>query len=327
MEQEISTNSLNYEFVFQNVKYTRIDFERYYFSKEANGESVEFLPGIFYEINQKYSFVLKILIYISSLLSGQCQIINAMVARKKREDKYVEKTIKIQFKNKRDEYSFYIDNVEQYTHKKQFHGKNRPESMYKDHYEYETNGSTECRDIDTKNIYFPYTSGGDGDRCSLKGKFKEEGILTICSNDGYNFFDEYEMHCLTEQVEEVKNICNKCKKCMTILDMLKEGKFTDLKDSDCLKVKDCDGRYIIMNGNHRACCAKTFGISTMMAKVYKCERKEKPNFKEESHKNNQKVLDTFYETFKKRGIGIETVRSYLEKEGDDTNLLKILGII
>lgn len=324
---EFITNKIDYTLHFQNAEYTKNDFECFYLHEDNMGKEVEFLPGIFYKFDLKQSFVLKALLSVLCFYNGESQLIK--ILPKVLNEKFGKMVITIQFKNIRDSYSFFIDQEKVYGNEKNFQGKNEAKFQYD--YEF-VKGEPKYLEIPTERILFPSCTGGEGTRCSLKGVFRTEGIFTTCTyGDYYIFFDEYEMHCLTAYSEEARDICKKCENCMRTIELLKEGKFigpTKGNDSDCLTVGEYDGRYIIENGNHRACCAKAFGIPLMKAKIYKYRRTKQLCRKPEVRKriDNQKVLDSFYRVFDKKGISRSIVNQYLETDGTDVGLIKLLRI-
>lgn len=217
-----------------------------------------------------------------------------------------------------------------YENKKNYQGKDDGNFQYK--YEY-VKEEPEYLEIPTERILFPCRTGGEGTRCSLKGVFREAGIFTTSTyKDHYMFFNEYEMHCLTACSEEIRDICKTCNNCMRTVELMKEGRFvgpTKGNDSDCLTVGEYDGRYVIENGNHRACCAKAFGIPLVKAKVNKYRRTDElcQEPKVNNRGDNQKVLDSFYKVFDERGISRPLVNQYLETDGTDVGLIKLLKVI
>lgn len=325
---EFITNKRDYTLHFQNAEYTKNDFECFYSHEDVMGKEVEFLPGIFYKFELKRSVLLKNIVAVLCLYNGESQLIKLLP--KILNEKFGKRIITIQFKNIRDSYSFFIDQEKVYGNEKKFQGKDEAKFQYE--YEY-VKEEPEYLEIPTERILFPCRTGGEGTRCSLKGVFREEGIFTTCTYENhYIFFDEYEMHCLTANSEEVRNICKMCNNCMKTIELMKEGRFigpTKGNDSDCLTVGEYDGIYIIENGNHRACCAKAFGISLVKAKIYKYRRTEELRKEPEVIKgiDNQKVLDSFYRVFDGKGISRTVVNKYLETDGTDVGLIKLLKVI
>ena len=322
------TNKKEYTLYFQDAEYTKNDFERFYLNVNVMGKEVEFLPGIFYKFDIKHSFWLKKLLAVLCLYNGESHLIK--ILPEILNEKFGKRIITIEFKNVRDSYSFFIDQENVYGNEKNFQGKDEANFQYD--YEY-VKGEPEYLEIPTEKILFPCRTGGDGTRCSLKGVFKEEGIFTTSTyGDYYIFFSEYEMHCLTAYSEEVRDICKMCNNCMKTIELMKEGRFigpTKDNDSDCLTVGEYDSRYIIENGNHRACCAKAFGIPVVKAKVHKYRKKAELCQEPEVRKgvDNQKVLDSFYKVFDEKGISRLIVNQYLEADGTDVGLIKLLKVI
>lgn len=66
----------------------------------------------------------------------------------------------------------------------------------------------------------------------------------------------------------------------------------------------------------------------MKAKIYKYRRTKQLCRKPEVRKgiDNQKVLDSFYRVFDKKGISRSIVNQYLETDGTDVGLIKLLRI-
>lgn len=327
---EFVTNKRDYVLCFQGVEYTKYDFERFYSNVDVMGKEVEFLPGIFYKFDLKRSILLKGILAVLCSYEGESQLIK--ILPKVLDEKFSTKIITIQFRNIRDRYSFFIAQEKVYKNEKNYQGKNDRDFQYE--YEY-VQEEPEYLEIPTERILFPSCTGGEGNRCSLKGVFREAGIFTTSTyKDYYTFFDEYEMHCLTACSEEVRDICKTCSNCMRTVKLMKEGQFvgpTKGNDSDCLTVGEYDGRYVIENGNHRACCAKAFGIPLVKAKIYKYRKTDElcqePEVEVRESGNNQKVLDSFYQVFDERGISRLFVNKYLETDGTDIGLIKLLKII
>lgn len=323
-----TTNKIEYMLCFQGVEYTKDDFESFYLNDDVMGKEVEFLPGIFYKFELKRSIVLKSMLAVLYSYNGESQLIKLLP--KILDERFSTKIITIQFRNIRDSYSFFIAQEKVYKNEKNYHGKNDMDFQYE--YEY-VKQEPKYLEIPTERIFFPSCTGGEGNRCSLKGVFRNAGIFTTSTyEDYYMFFSEYEMHCLTACSEEVREICKTCSNCMRTVELMKEGQFvgpTKGNDSDCLTVGEYDGRYIIENGNHRACCAKAFGIPLVKAKIHKYRRIDELCQESEVNRrgNNQKVLDSFYQVFDKREISRLLVNQYLETDGTDIGLVKLLKII
>lgn len=322
----IVTNKSEYKLWFQDMEYTKKDFERFYSNDAGMETEIEFLPGIFYEFEIKRSILLKHMLAVLHPYEGESKFINAL--SEFLNEKFGTKILRIHFRNIRDSYSFYIEHEKVYNNEK-----NCLEKIDRDfQYEY-IKEEPKYLEIPTERIFFPKNSGGGGNRCSLKGVFIKEGIFTTSINeDCYNFFNEHEMHCLTACSEEIRDICKTCSNCMSTVKLMKEGRFAeDIKGngSDLLTVNEYDGRYVIVNGNHRACCAKVFGIPFVKAKIYRHRRTDEPCEKKQVNKrgDNQKVLDSFYQVFDKREISKQLVNEYLETDGTDIGLIKLLKII
>lgn len=322
------TNKRDYALHFQNVEYIKHDFENFYLHVDVMGKEVEFLPGIFCKLDLKHSILLKGMLAILRSYEGESELIK--ILPKVLDEKFGTRIITIQFRNIRDSYSFFIDQEKVYENKKNYQGKDDRNFQYE--YEY-VKEEPEYLEIPTERILFPCRTGGEGTRCSLKGVFREAGIFTTSTyEDHYTFFNEYEMHCLTACSEEIRDICKTCNNCMRTVELMKEGRFvgpTKGNDSDCLTVGEYDGRYVIENGNHRACCAKAFGIPLVKAKVNKYRRTDELCQEAEVNNrgDNQKVLDSFYKVFDERGISRPLVNQYLETDGTDVGLIKLLKII
>ncbi|NBH35967.1 hypothetical protein D3Z58_21125 [Clostridiaceae bacterium] len=325
---EFITNTRDYALHFQNVEYIKHDFENFYLHVDVMGKEVEFLPGIFYKLDLKHSILLKGMLAILRSYEGESKLIK--ILPKVLDEKFGTRIITIQFRNIRDSYSFFINQEKVYENKKNYQGKDDGNFQYK--YEY-VKEEPEYLEIPTERILFPCRTGGEGTRCSLKGVFREAGIFTTSTyKDHYMFFNEYEMHCLTACSEEIRDICKTCNNCMRTVELMKEGRFvgpTKGNDSDCLTVGEYDGRYVIENGNHRACCAKAFGIPLVKAKVNKYRRTDElcQEPKVNNRGDNQKVLDSFYKVFDERGISRPLVNQYLETDGTDVGLIKLLKVI
>jgi len=246
------------------------------------------------------------------------------------EKKFSKKVITVQFKNIRDNYSYFINQKKVYENIRHFQG----EEEFKFFENYTTvDEKPEFLKIPTEKINFPRMSGGDGNRCRLKGVFSGEKILnTGVDTNHYIFFEEYEMHCLTAHSDKIRNICKICDNCQAILRLMKSGKYADppkKNEDDHIILEQRGERYIILNGNHRVCCAKTFGISFVGAEVCKNKHVEQTLIKYLNKKtaNNKEVLETFYKVFDKKGINMLDVHNYLENDGTDIGLIELLRII
>lgn len=329
----ITLGDASFKVVFQGQKFFDDEFVKYYRENNCDGNNLEFLPGVFYlceVISPKWirGFIIKLLQKCNNKSETVSVLITILL------EKWEKKKITLIFKNKRDNYSLYIDNELIYNHKKIYAGK---ELLFlNDDYEL-VNTEPEYIEIETVKILPPCQSGGEGSRCSLKGVFKNNGLLrTDTYNAHYSFFSEYEMHCLAMQSENIKNICKKCSNCMTTVDLMQNGKFigpTKGNESDCLTLGKYDEKYIIQNGNHRACCAKVFGIQTVKAKVFKFIKSSNEvnegdacHYINESKFDNKEILESFYEVFRYYEISDAKTREYLEKDGTDVGLIELLRI-
>lgn len=332
---EFEVEDKRYRLLFQGKEYPDYKLEKYYKENSVGGKKVEFLPGIFYSIvvikpKGIKTLVLRILEKNKKRYETFKRFIDLLLERC---EVYL---VSITFDNARDDYSLYIDDTLIINHEKNYTGKEL--FIEKKDYEY-LGGEPEYIEVETEKILFPHQSGGDGLRCSLKGVFQSMDLFrTDTYNAHYFFFDEYEMHCLAMHSEKVRQICKKCRNCMRTVELMREGKFigpTKGNDSDCLKLGKCGDRYIIENGNHRACCAKVFGIPTVKAKVYKYEKikDEQDNNKQTQEFNymkrefdNKDVLNSFYGVFRNKGISDDEAREYLKQDGTDSRLIELLQI-
>lgn len=320
--------------LFQGTEFNGYGINRYYQKNGSTNKKIEFLPGIFCSIvaikpEGIKAFILGMLAKHKKR-SETLRILNCFLS-----ERWKEYLISITFDNARDDYLLYIDDTLIISHDKDYIGK---ELLIKEK-NYECRGSgPQYMEVETRKILFPHQSGGGGLRCSLKGVFQSMGLFrTDTYNTHYFFFDEYEMHCLAMHCERVRGICKRCRNCMRTVGLMQKGKFvgpTEGNDFDCLTLGKYGDRYIIRNGNHRACCAKVFGIPTVKAKVYSYEeiKGEHKNKQEQVFNcmkekvDNEDILNSFYTVFHNNGISDEEARKYLKQDGTDSGLMELLQI-
>lgn len=94
---EFITNKRDYALHFQNVEYTKHDFERFYLHVDVMGKEVEFLPGIFYKFDLKHSMLLKGMLAVLNSYEGKSQLIK--ILPKILDEKFGTRIITIQFRN------------------------------------------------------------------------------------------------------------------------------------------------------------------------------------------------------------------------------------
>jgi hypothetical protein len=313
---------------FQGDDYSKGAIEKYYDSKkkDSNG-SVEFLPGIFIEINTSAPQGIKKLIQKLFSLSP-LKILNDLA------NTFFIKIIKFNFCNKRDNYALYVNNELRHSNSKNVQCK----TSIPDFDEYKTdNTNPQYIIVSTEKVLFPFSSGGGGDRCSLKGVFMEIGLFSPVT-EGYSFLSEYEMHYLVTEIPNLRKLCEKCVNCMNTVDLMRNGNFvgpTIENNEGCLTLYEYDGMYKIGNGNHRACCAKVFNIASIKAKVYTMKRVDNKadvyqnignvSYNSRVSPNNSKILDSFYSVFEKNSdLNFDAIREYLQNDGTDKGLIKLV---
>lgn len=325
-----SSKSKQYKLYFQGSKYSNDNFETYYKSNCNEGESIEFLPGIFYSyaaVGPKgVKGVVISLLGKYKIRSMQLRMLSTFLV-----ERWEDYIVTLTFKNARDDYSLYIDDKLVFCNKKAYKGK---ELLFSTHDYERINCEPEYLEVLTEKILLPCQSGGDGSRCSLKGTFKSLNLLrTDTYNAQYFFFNEYEMHCLAMHSEKIRSICKQCSNCMKTIALMSKKKFigpTKGNNSDGLLLEKYNETYIIGNGNHRACCAKVFGIPTVKAMVYRYKRVEYEQSEampeKEQRSDNIKVLESFYQVFHDNKISDKIARTYLQQDGTDLALIELLGI-
>lgn len=329
MTKEFSTKPGAYVLYYQKGKYTGTQIENYC----KYNAFVEFVPGIYFKITtNKLHGIKKYIINFFDLYKGKLECISLI--KERLHNKWTTNHIEVCFKNIRDEYALYTKIKEEEI--LLYSNKPAKEYYFNDYKKIKTTNIKRIyTTVKPSEIIFPTSSGGDGSRCFLKGVLGVIGIFSpVYHNNEYSFLSEYEMHCVADKSDLLKEFCMKTPGCKKTVQKMKEGTYlgsTSATDLDGLRLSKYGNKYIINNGNHRACCAKLFGIEEVKAIVY-CHEEVNDNeelFYPKTHNNykinydNEKVLKSFYHIFIKNGLSEEDARIYLEKDGSDLGLIML----
>lgn len=195
------------------------------------------------------------------------------------------------------------------------------------------------KNVDTSRIMYPFQSGGWGNRCIMKQIFGDLGLFNTYNNK-YKFFEENEMHFAVSQIDYLMEICSSKGACSKLLKRFKAGTYI-VSDEDkwhddiCLEEKN--NVYRIINGNHRSCCARMFGIPTIKARVsftYPYEEKSSSKYKNDIKGYSRTRYDTnkgeltkdYYETLFKLGLNKREAYDILDKGISGKNLIDYIEI-
>lgn len=325
MTKEFNTKPGAYVLYYQNKKYRGTQIENYC----KNNTYVEYVPGIYFTITEnKICGIKKYMIHFFRLCKRKLRLLENIEIRLQK--KWKTHHIEVTFKNIRDEYSLCtIVDAEEIT--VYSNGKFNKNKCFPNFSKYTlTDNKPLYTTVNSSEILFPKSSGGDGNRCFLKGILGHIGIFSPIYENEYSFLSEYEMHCAADKSDLLKQLCMKTPNCRDTVQRMKEGTYVE-DHLDALKLSKYGDKYIVNNGNHRTCCAKLFGIEKVSSYVYYYEettnnmepyRLEKPN--DSHHKSdNEKVLKTFYQVFEKNGLSEKDAKTYLEKDGSDIGLIML----
>lgn len=311
-----------------------------YIVKNINDDFTEFLPGIYIKRKMKYKkkfdkytssdieknnfFVLKMIYYL---------IWNKIF--------YDHQDIEIIFKieNKRD-------NIKIVVNEHSIYNKCKPRVDTLE-YKYNENLKTllnseykvEYKLVDTNKILYPYASGGDGERCIIKGIFNHLGLSDRSSfYDDYTFFTEHEMFLASSSIDSLMDICKKFERCNMIYNKFLDNTYkhgTPDNWGDDITLIEANGIYKISNANHRVCLAKRFGIPKVFARVMMASNDNIDTSYKNSHNygilskkfnkgNNEKLLKSFYQKLQNLNLGNEEGQYILKNGLRGSELIKYI---
>lgn len=326
MEEKIELEYINnYEnfidLLYDGKKFPEIYMKHYYEKNNENQDYVEFLPGVYYKRELKYKerFTEKyekknrrnlfLLIFY--------ELLDKLI--------YEKQKVKISFKieNKRDSIIILKNDEEKYRQDIPY-GDPLAEKYEKTKVKYYGEQKVEYKEVETEKICYPDKSGGDGERCRIKGIFQKLGMLNICSNNEYVFFTEHEMFFTSANTESLMYECKRFSKCKNMYEKFANNTYENPSGDywgDNIELEENNnGIYRIANANHRVCCAKRFKINKVYAKVYnevssKNETKLKSLYSErEQTYDHEAIKKSFYNKLYKLGLTEENAR-YILKEG------------
>lgn len=188
----------------------------------------------------------------------------------------------------------------------------------------ESDYTIEFKWVDTTKIMYPFRSGGDGNRCRIKGIFQSLNLLSNYNDNEYVFFSEHEMFLASAESVGLIEECKKFTRCMDICSRFINNTYSQPateKWYDEIELEEFNGLYKIINANHRVCIAKRFAVSSVYAKVYKYSEKKiaelggqnrQSSFKFHTRGDNKKILLSFYEKIDKLGLGKDAGRHILQ---------------
>ncbi|PHV71150.1 hypothetical protein CS063_07415 [Sporanaerobium hydrogeniformans] len=242
---------------------------------------IEYLPGIYIKIYEKYpEFILSEIynkISTCDTLIKKTILLIKFIRYRRLIEKMQETTILLEVKNMRDDVVIFENRKLLFENKKPY------QDPINEKYMSTTNDISQGYDkfeyVDTSKIMYPIQSGGWGNRCIMKQIFGDLNLFHTY-NDTYKFFEENEMHYTISQIKYLKNVCSRTGLCKTLLEKFTTNTYISSPEnnwSDDITLKEKNGVYKILNGNHRVCCAKIFEIPYVKARVYKqptCEKIE-----------------------------------------------------
>ena len=304
------------------------DLRRYFATKDAT-DFIEFLPGIYYkEVVHQLPLLYRIIDKItnSTILPISthyelCNLVNA----------HTQITISIEISNFRDDIELYY--LDELVYKTEF--------LYEDAKQisaYLKKGSsftTVFKQVETKDILYPFSPGGAGERCRIMGLFYK--LKLIERIDGYSFFTKHEMFYASANFDDLLNECKKFDHCMNTLKTMELGTYVwpspeDRRDN--LRMSECNNVYKISNANHRICCAKRFNLPSVISEVYVYDVDEspeptppvyaprKPHFQNDN--TNELILKDFYSITSNLGLNSEQSHHILENALRGTELIAYL---
>ncbi|WP_027085518.1 hypothetical protein [Cohnella panacarvi] len=310
---------------FNGLFFGSYEIDRFLEQSGSEDHYNEFLPGIYMKKDQKF-------------FSRMDRAINKLDYRKREKptiglifrllycrlvDKWLfEKQkvmITINIVNKRDSIEIVDEAKTLYTQRTPVFNPSQGEHDY-------TNDSIEFKWVDTSHILYPFRSGGDGNRCRIKGIFQTLNLLNGHRDNEYVFFSEHEMFVASAESIGLMEECKKFERCMDIYNRFNNNEYVqpDIEHwYDEIVLEEYNGQYRIANANHRVCIAKRFEVPSVYAKVYKYSEKKIAEPKRRSvvsgygrhtRGNNKEILFSFYHTIGQLGINKETSQ-YILKEG------------
>lgn len=189
-----------------------------------------------------------------------------------------------------------------------------PSNSSKDIYDFKRINRDACNESYIKNklvnindIAYPEVMGGF--RCPLEFVLKK--YL------GNNF--EYKFLNTTQKCEVSKRLKRHCLnqkyECSEILKKFQQNTYKYKGNEDDIVLYEIDGKYLVANGNHRICCAKTFENIKVPVDIIKLDRKNADvyhkGFKFVNNSNAKVVLESFYRGIIEFGLDKEDASEVL----------------
>lgn len=298
-------------------EFSRSDLEKYYNKINTRDDFVEFLPGVYYKRVMKYKTKFIHKYYKKTEKSNLKSLLSLAFYRILDELLYEKQNIQMYFKilNKRDYIKILINDNEKFI--QYLSNEDELKKLYYKNCKSEYDEIVEYKEVETSKIMYPFSPGGNGERCRIKGIFQGLDLLNGFYDNEYIFFNEHEMFLASSNHDSLMKECKKFEKCMDVYGRFENNTYIQPKTEnrgDNIRLIEHNGIYKISNGNHRVCCAKRFKIPTVYAEVHKyIEKNEKetnrssPNFLHNNHLHkkrysNEEILDSFYNTLHKLGM-------------------------
>ncbi len=318
------------EIVYKYKKGTRTNIILIFNNKKFHGYSMleylesndfkEFVPGIYIKRKMKYKRKFNEITksdmkfnLLNTLKIMYCFIYDLLFFKKQD----IELIFKIE--NKRDAIQLFINDKLLYSQSKPIIDnlayKYNESLKIISNSEYEK----EYKWVDTNKILYPFSSGGAGERCAIKGIFYHLGMLDHSSYfDEYTFFTEHEMFLGSSHISSLMDICRNFEHCTNIYNKFLNNTYIYHTPEDWINditLIESNGIYKISNANHRVCLAKRFGIEKLYAEVIKINTIDKfSNYSYTSEcRNNEKILNSFYKKLKNLNLGVKEGKYILKK--------------
>lgn len=317
-----------------SINFNGLSFQSYnifdYVEQNSHGEDyVEYLPGVFIRKVQKYNDFIEV---GSNKLDNQRRenptlvtVLKSAYWRLLKKIFYKRQLVKIiiEIRNKRD--AIEIKNHDTILFHQSVPVIDALQKNYDNRIKYSSDYTEEFKWVDTTKIMYPFRSGGNGERCRIKGIFQTLDLLDGYNHEHYSLFSEHEMFLASSQSDGLMQECKKFERCVNICDRFHNHTYsqpTEEKWFDEIELNECSGVYEISNANHRVCIAKRFNVPFVYAKVYKFHKDQMVESQERSNDlprdiftrgDNQKILSSFYNRISRLDLKKECGHHILQK--------------
>lgn len=247
------------------LEFNKLRFNYSHFSQMwrdcGAADPIEFLPGIFYEEESGTPNLWKTCVgHILKFLAQKCRL----PLPSKLKNIFLT-TIRIQIINYRDTITLIINDTIAFSHTAVFDDQAEIDKYLE--FKGGDNYTITFEQVPTDKILYPFTPGGDGDRCRIMKIFRALSLL----NDDYPIFSKHEMFYTSAHSLNLINQCRKFPGCMHTLECYHNHTYKwpseGCHNLDNLRLIEMNGIYKISNANHRICCAKRFDIPWVQAEV------------------------------------------------------------